>query len=95
MEQIDALVLLYPNHARHYLTRCGFYEQRKEYEKAMKDIEMALELEPENPECYLTRASLYLSMKKKRLAQQDCKTAIRLGASGEYVASLLGHVLTK
>ena len=52
---------------------------------------MALELEPENPEC----ASLYLSMKKKRLAQQDCKTAIRLGASGEYVASLLGHVLTK
>ena len=32
MEQLDALILLYPTHARHYLTRCGLYEQRKEYE---------------------------------------------------------------
>ena len=65
-------------------------EQRKDYEKAKKDINMAMELEPENPECYLTRASLYLAMKKKRLAQQDCKTAIRLGANPEEVASILG-----
>ena len=90
LEQLDALVRLYPNHAKHYLVRCGYYEQRKEYEKAKKDINMAMELEPENPECYLTRASLYLAMKKKRLAQQDCKTAIRLGANPEEVASILG-----
>ena len=92
MEQLDALVHFYPNHAKHYLARCGLLEQRKDYEKAKKDISMALELEPENPECYLTRASLYLAMKKKKLAQQDCKTAIRLGASPEEVASILGAI---
>jgi tetratricopeptide (TPR) repeat protein len=92
MEQLDGLVMLYPHHARHYLARCGLYEQRREYEKARKDIGMAIELEPENPECYLTRASLYLAMKKKRLAQQDCRTAIRLGASPDAVASLLGKI---
>ena len=81
--------MLFPNHAKHYLARCGLYEKRKEYEKAKKDINMALELEPENPECYLTRASLYFAMKKKKLAQQDCKTAIRLGANPEQVASIL------
>ena len=89
MEQLDALVLLFPTHARHYLARCGLYEQRKEYEKAMKDVGEALDLEPDNPECYLTRASLYLAMKKKRLARQDCQTAISLGASPEHVAPLL------
>ena len=92
MEQLDALVQFYPNHAKHYLARCGLLEQRKEYEKAKKDISMALELEPENPECYLTRASLYLAMKKKKLAQQDCKTAIRLGANPEQVISILGAI---
>ena len=90
MEQLDALVLLYPYHARHYLARCGLYEQRKEYEKAKRDVEMAIELEPNNPECYLARASLYVAMKKKRLAQEDCKKAIALGANGEQVALLLG-----
>jgi regulator of sirC expression with transglutaminase-like and TPR domain len=92
MEQLDALVHFYPNHAKHYLARCGLLEQRKDYEKAKKDISMALELEPENPECYLTRASLYLAMKKKKLAQQDCRTAIRLGASPEEVTSILGGI---
>jgi Tfp pilus assembly protein PilF len=72
------------------MARCSFYERRKEYEKAKSDINMALELESENPECYLTRASLYIAMKKKRLAQQDCRTAIKLGATPEQVAPLLG-----
>ena len=63
---------------------------QKTYGKAKKDIDMAFELEPNSPDCYLTRASLYLAMKKKRLAQQDCKTAIRLGATPEQVASILG-----
>ena len=90
MEQLDALVQFFPNHAKHYLARCGLYIEKKEYEKAKKDIGMALELEPDNPECYLTRASLYLAIKKKKLAQQDCKTAIKLGANPEAVTSVLG-----
>ena len=89
MEQLDALIQLYPTHARHYLARCGLYEQRREYERAIQDVERAIECEPDNPECYLTRASLYLAMKKKRLAGQDCRTAISLGASGSHVASIL------
>ncbi len=90
LEQLDALIRFYPTHAKHYLARCGLYEKRKEYEKAKKDIDMAFELEPNSPDCYLTRASLYLAMKKKRLAQQDCRTAIKLGATPEQVASILG-----
>ncbi len=44
LEQLDALIQFYPTHARHYLARCGLYERRKEYEKAMKDVERAFEL---------------------------------------------------
>jgi regulator of sirC expression with transglutaminase-like and TPR domain len=91
LEQLDALIQFYPTHARHYLARCGLYERRKEYEKAMKDVERAFELEPQNPECYLTRASLYRAMKKKRLARQDCQTAISLGATPDQVVPLLSE----
>ncbi len=92
LEQLEALVQFYPNHAKHYLARASLYVERKEYEKAKKDIAVAFELEPENPECYLSRASLYIAMKKKKLAQQDCRTAISLGASPEHVAPILGAI---
>ena len=92
MEQLDALVQFFPTHARHLLARGSIYTERKLYEKAQADIERGIELEPENTECYLMRATLYLAMKKKKLASQDCRTAIKLGASPEQVASLLGEI---
>ena len=91
-EQLNALTKFFPNHAKHLLVRCGWFEERKEYEKAMKDVAKALDVEPDNPDCYLTRASLYLAMKKKKKAAQDCRTAISLGANAEQVASLLAEI---
>ncbi len=85
MEQLDALVQLFPSHASIYLVRGGMYLKRKQYELAQTDIERAIELEPENPDCYVSRSQLYKAMKKKKLAQTDAKKAISLGADPSFL----------
>ena len=83
MEQINALLELYPYRADLYLARGGMEQDRKQYETALHDMNRALELNPKNPDAYLSRASLYMAMKKKKLAKQDCQKAIALGADQE------------
>ena len=65
MEQINALLELYPYRADLYLARGGMEQDRKQYETALHDMNRALELNPKNPDAYLSRASLYMAMKKR------------------------------
>lgn len=89
MEQINALVQLYPNRAVLYAVRGGMEHKRKLYELALHDLSQAIELEPRNPDYYVSRATLYLDMKKKKLARQDTQIAVSLGADAKEMASLL------
>ena len=85
MEQLDALIQLFPTHASLYLVRGGMFLTRKQYELAQADIDRAMELEPENPDCYITRSQLYKALRKKKQAKADAQKAILLGADPSFL----------
>ena len=89
MEQINALIAIYPSHALLYAIRGGMEQQRKLYEQAVADLTRAVEMEPENVDFRVSRATLYLEMRKRKLARADVQAALRLGADPLEMASLL------
>ena len=86
IEQMDALVQLFPRHASLYLVRGDMYQSRKQYDLALADFNHAIELEPNNPDCYVSRSLLYKDMKKKKQSRQDAQTALRLGANPSFLS---------
>lgn len=89
MEQIDALISVYPKHALLYAIRGGMEQRRMEYERALADLSRAVEMEPTNVDFLVSRATLYLDMRKRKLARADVQAALRLGADPLEMASLL------
>ena len=89
MEQMNGLLLVYPNHATLYAIRGGMEQKRKQYELALADMNRAIEMEPKNADFYVSRATLYLEMRKKKLARQDTQLAVKYGADPKEMASLL------
>ena len=89
MEQIDALISVYPKHALLYAIRGGMEHRRMEYEQALADLSRAVEMEPTNVDFLVSRATLYLDMRKRKLASADVQAALRLGADPLEMASLL------
>ena len=89
MEQINGLILVYPNHATLYAIRGGMEQKRKQYELALADLNRAVEMEPTNADFYVSRATLHLEMRKKKLARQDTQLAVKYGADPKEMASLL------
>ncbi len=88
MEQVNALIQLYPSHALLYAVRGGMEQRRKQYEPALHDLTTAIELDPTNVDYYVSRVSLYLDMGKKKLARQDARIAVTLGADPVEMASM-------
>ena len=89
MEQMNGLIMVYPNHAMLYAIRGGIEQRRLQYEAALRDLNKAIEMEPENADFYVSRATLYLDMKKRKLARLDTQMAVKLGADPKEMASLL------
>ncbi|MCD8284854.1 MAG: tetratricopeptide repeat protein, partial [Prevotellaceae bacterium] len=89
MDEINALVQLYPSHALLYAIRGGMEQKRKQYEVALHDLNRAIELDPLNADFYVSRATLYLDMRKKKLARADAQKAVALGADAREMAALL------
>jgi Tfp pilus assembly protein PilF len=89
MEHIDVLLRYWPDDAAVHAVRGGMYHKRREYERALKDMNRAIELEPDNADFYVSRALLYRDFKKRELATEDFRKAIELGASAEECASML------
>ncbi len=89
MEQINALIAVYPSHGVLYAIRGGIEHRRKLYERALADLTKAITLEPRNPDFYVSRATLYLDMNKWKLARQDTQMAVSLGADPKEMASIL------
>lgn len=89
MEQINALISVYPKHAMLYAIRGGMEHRRMEYEQALADLSRAVEMEPTNVDFLVSRATLYLDMRKRKLARADVQAALRLGADPLEMASLL------
>lgn len=89
MEQISALISVYPRRALFYAIRGGMEQRRKQYEQALADLTQAIELEPSCADYYVSRATLYLEMRKRRLARADTQMAVRLGADPREMAALL------
>ena len=89
MEHIDVLIRYWPDDATIYAVRGGMYQERRQYEQALQDMNHAIELEPENPDFYISRALLYKDFKQATLASADFRKAISLGASPEECAALM------
>lgn len=89
MEQINGLIMVYPQHALLYAIRGGMEQKRKQYERALADLNRAVELEPTNADFYVSRATLFLDMRKRKLARNDTQMAIKYGADPKEMASLL------
>ena len=58
---IQQMVLANPEAARAYVIRAGFYQNRKNFDKARQDIQKALELAPRSVEVLLAAAELALA----------------------------------
>lgn len=89
MEQMDALIAVYPDHAVLYAIRGGMEQERKQYEAALADLSRAIEMEPTNADFYVSRATLYLDMRKRKQAMLDSRMAVKLGADPKEMASLM------
>lgn len=89
MEQINNLIAFFPDNALYYTIRGGMQQQRRNYEKAIADFNLAIELEPDNPEYLISRASCFKEMKKRKLAVEDLKRAQELGGDPAVIAEIL------
>ncbi len=80
-ESMSKAVLLSPNDANLFFTRCRIYMKMKRYEEAVDDISVALSLRiyHEDSLWYLyNRGVCYQAMGNERLAEQDFKTIIQM-----------------
>lgn len=59
-----------------YVLRSKQYARLKQLDKALKDLDHALELAPDDKDARQDRANLYLTMKKYPLAIQECSTIL-------------------
>lgn len=89
MEQMDVLMRYWPDDPEILVLRGGMYHKRREYEKALKDINKAIEFSPLNPDFYISRALLYKDFNKTILAQEDIRRAVSLGANKQDCANLM------
>jgi len=62
----------------YYAMRALNYYDSKQKDKAMKDVDMAIQLDPTNPMGYFARAAIYNSEKEFRLALKEADAAISL-----------------
>lgn len=92
MEQLNNLVLFFPDHAVNYVLRGGVHQDRKNYELALFDFNKAIELEPQNPEHYISRASCYIGMKRKKQARKDLNDAALLNGDRRVIAELMAQM---
>lgn len=60
----------------YYAMRALNYHDNQQNDKAMKDIDMAINIDPSNPVGYFARAAIYNSEKKFRLALKEVDAAI-------------------
>ena len=95
MEQMNALIQLYPARAQLYVTRAGMEQDRQQHEVALHDYNQAIELDPTNAEYYIARGTYYLNVKKKKLAKADFTQAVKYGADEKDVAALLNEYSNK
>lgn len=89
MDQIDVVIRYWPEDATGYAVRGGFYQKRRDYERALKDMNKALEFEPGNPDFYISRAMLYKEFNKVKLCRDDMRRAVQLGADPQDCAQML------
>ncbi len=62
----------------YYSNRGAYYSSLKSYEKAIDDLNKAIELDPNNSQFYLDRVNRYLSLMSYEKAIDDCNKAIEL-----------------
>ncbi|MFW6171572.1 MAG: tetratricopeptide repeat protein, partial [Planctomycetota bacterium] len=70
MEQLDEAIENKPN-VLAYKLRAQLWTIQEEFDKALKDVEQAIELEPKDPELFLMRARLYYIEGRNAVAKAD------------------------
>ena len=78
-----------PNEANGYNNRADYYLQIGNLEKALSDINTAIQLDKNYAPGYATRAEIYLKLNKKDKARKDVKKAIKLGLMTDDIFNLL------
>lgn len=89
MEQMDVLVRYWPDDPEVLIMRGGLYQKRREYEKALKDMNRAIELRDDVADFYISRALLYKDFKQTSRAHADIRKAVELGADRQECANLM------
>ena len=89
MEQMDVLVRYWPDDPEVLVMRGGLYQKRREYEKALRDMNHAIELNGDIADFYISRALLYKDFKQMSRARDDIRRAVELGADRQECANLM------
>lgn len=90
LKKLNEGVVYFPNSWRLYNDRANLYRREKNYKKALKDIEIALELDPENATLFATMAEIQLSMNNKDNFYLFFNIALSMGLKGQQLNATKG-----
>jgi len=61
----------------------------KDYEKAIVDVDKAIDLDPKYTNAYVTKAEILIGMGDKKKALKSLQNAVKLGENTTYVYKLI------
>ena len=91
LEQINKLILEYPEDAVLYVARADVEREMEHIDLALTDLDEAIRLNPSSIDAYLLRGDIYLMQGRKHLAKLDFERAIRLGVPTAQLSSRLSQ----
>ncbi|MEZ5069912.1 MAG: tetratricopeptide repeat protein [Bacteroidales bacterium] len=89
MQFYDKSISEHPGEPILFNNRADLFLKMKEFDKALVDVNRAIDLEKEYDNAYVTRAEIYIALGDRKKGLKDLQKAIKLGNDTEYVMELV------
>ncbi|MBD0289150.1 MAG: tetratricopeptide repeat protein, partial [Flavisolibacter sp.] len=82
--EFDKLIEMQPNRASYYMHRANVFTRMEQFDKALKDLDKAIEISPDDPSCLYNKAyTLFKSGGDSEKSLQLVNEAIKLNCNSQ------------